>query len=200
MSLTVHCAQCHNHKFDPISQEDYYRLQAVFAAIDRADRPTIATRRSRRSVRRWKRNARPLREKIALDAAEARRRPAATSRPIETQIAEASTARDGPKPPEYRLPLRALPEARTTTKWVQVDLGESVKLDRIVLRPLPRRVQQHRRRLRLPGALQDRASNDSTLRDGCGRARRRDGGRRSRTPACRPSPRRPAASRHAMSA
>jgi hypothetical protein len=39
VSLTVHCAQCHNHKFDPISQEDYYSLQAVFAALDRADRP-----------------------------------------------------------------------------------------------------------------------------------------------------------------
>ena len=38
-SLTVHCARCHNHKFDPIDQEDYYRLQAVFAGIDRADRP-----------------------------------------------------------------------------------------------------------------------------------------------------------------
>lgn len=37
-SLTVHCAQCHNHKFDPIRQEEYYRLQAVFAAVDRADR------------------------------------------------------------------------------------------------------------------------------------------------------------------
>jgi hypothetical protein len=39
MSLTVHCAQCHDHKFDPISQEDYYSLQAVFAALDRADKP-----------------------------------------------------------------------------------------------------------------------------------------------------------------
>src|SRR5207302_9919278 len=38
VSLTVQCAQCHNHKFDPIPQEDYYRLQAVFAALDRADR------------------------------------------------------------------------------------------------------------------------------------------------------------------
>jgi mono/diheme cytochrome c family protein len=37
-SVTIHCAQCHNHKFDPISQEDYYSLQAVFAAIDREDR------------------------------------------------------------------------------------------------------------------------------------------------------------------
>jgi hypothetical protein len=39
MSLTVHCAACHDHRFDPISQEDYYSLQAVFAALDRADKP-----------------------------------------------------------------------------------------------------------------------------------------------------------------
>jgi hypothetical protein len=38
-SLTAQCARCHDHKFDPIEQEDYYSLQAVFAAIDRADRP-----------------------------------------------------------------------------------------------------------------------------------------------------------------
>jgi hypothetical protein len=38
-SMTAQCARCHNHKFDPISQEDYYSLQAVFAGIDRADRP-----------------------------------------------------------------------------------------------------------------------------------------------------------------
>jgi hypothetical protein len=38
-SLTVHCARCHNHKFDPILQSDYYALQAVFAGVDRADRP-----------------------------------------------------------------------------------------------------------------------------------------------------------------
>ena len=37
-STTVQCAQCHDHKFDPITQEDYYSLQAVFAALDRADR------------------------------------------------------------------------------------------------------------------------------------------------------------------
>ena len=37
-SVTIHCAQCHNHKFDPITQDDYYSLQAVFAAIDREDR------------------------------------------------------------------------------------------------------------------------------------------------------------------
>ena len=38
-SMTAQCARCHNHKFDPISQEDYYSLQAVFAGVDRAERP-----------------------------------------------------------------------------------------------------------------------------------------------------------------
>ncbi len=37
-SVTVHCARCHDHKFDPISQEDYYSLQAVFAGVDKAER------------------------------------------------------------------------------------------------------------------------------------------------------------------
>ena len=39
VSLTAHCARCHDHKFDPIRQEDYYSLQAVFAGVDRAERP-----------------------------------------------------------------------------------------------------------------------------------------------------------------
>jgi hypothetical protein len=35
--LTVQCARCHDHKFDPIAQDDYYRLQAVFAGVGRGD-------------------------------------------------------------------------------------------------------------------------------------------------------------------
>jgi hypothetical protein len=51
VSMTVQCARCHDHKFDPVTQEDYYRLQAVFAALDRADReydrdPAVAQRRA----------------------------------------------------------------------------------------------------------------------------------------------------------
>ncbi|HVX63307.1 MAG TPA: PSD1 and planctomycete cytochrome C domain-containing protein, partial [Pirellulales bacterium] len=30
MGLTVGCAQCHNHRYDPIPQSDYYRLRAIF--------------------------------------------------------------------------------------------------------------------------------------------------------------------------
>ena len=33
LGLTVNCARCHDHKFDPITQRDYYGLQAVFAGV-----------------------------------------------------------------------------------------------------------------------------------------------------------------------
>ena len=39
LGVSVHCARCHDHKFDPIPFEDYYALQAVFAGVDRHDRP-----------------------------------------------------------------------------------------------------------------------------------------------------------------
>lgn len=34
LGLTVGCARCHNHKFDPILQSDYYRLQGIFAGAE----------------------------------------------------------------------------------------------------------------------------------------------------------------------
>jgi len=34
LGLTLGCAQCHTHKFDPVSQTDYYRLSAFFNSID----------------------------------------------------------------------------------------------------------------------------------------------------------------------
>ncbi|MDB6136810.1 MAG: Planctomycete cytochrome [Verrucomicrobiales bacterium] len=34
MGLGLQCARCHDHKFDPLLQKDYYRLQAYFAAVE----------------------------------------------------------------------------------------------------------------------------------------------------------------------
>lgn len=45
LGLTVGCARCHNHKFDPVTQRDYYALQAIFAGTLHGERalPVSAT-------------------------------------------------------------------------------------------------------------------------------------------------------------
>ena len=42
LGMTVGCARCHNHKFDPIPQKDYYRLQAVFFSTQGHEYPLVS--------------------------------------------------------------------------------------------------------------------------------------------------------------
>lgn len=42
LGVTVACARCHDHKFDPISQQDYYALAGVFASIRQGDVPLVS--------------------------------------------------------------------------------------------------------------------------------------------------------------
>jgi hypothetical protein len=41
LGLTVACARCHDHKFDPISTRDYYALAGIFASTQQVDRPQL---------------------------------------------------------------------------------------------------------------------------------------------------------------
>ncbi|QDV18776.1 Planctomycete cytochrome C [Gimesia panareensis] len=52
VSTTANCARCHTHKFDPITQSDYFALQAVFAGIGKGDvsydaEPAVARQRKK---------------------------------------------------------------------------------------------------------------------------------------------------------
>ncbi|MCI0356883.1 MAG: PSD1 and planctomycete cytochrome C domain-containing protein [Planctomycetaceae bacterium] len=56
LGLTVACARCHDHKFDPITTRDYYALAGVFANTQQVDRPLLdpepaeAVRQARRQI------------------------------------------------------------------------------------------------------------------------------------------------------
>jgi len=76
MGLTVGCAKCHDHKFDPILHRDYYRLQAFFAATANDDRIPVWSAKQQAEEQRkseeWIRATAKIREEIAALQNEAR--------------------------------------------------------------------------------------------------------------------------------
>jgi hypothetical protein len=49
LALTVNCARCHNHKFDPISQVDYFAMKAVFAGVQHGERAVAGSDPARKA-------------------------------------------------------------------------------------------------------------------------------------------------------
>lgn len=136
-SLTVHCARCHNHKFDPIRQEDYYALQAVFAGVDRADRPFDVDAPTAQARVELSTRLRAIDQQLAVLRAKVARVSSAEIVQLDEQLA-AAQAELKTLPAEASKTLgyhsQIMPTAETS-KWVQVDLGESQTIDQIVLVP-----------------------------------------------------------------
>jgi hypothetical protein len=134
-SLTVQCAQCHYHKFDPISQEDYYSLQAVFAGIDRTDVDYYPDDASMQKFAALQKQKKQITDEIA-----------ALEEPLKKKAGEAyaalskridGAAEKGANPnakPDFGY-HSAISPTQDAVKWVQVDLGKSVQVERIVLKP-----------------------------------------------------------------
>ncbi len=103
LGLTIGCARCHNHKLEPISQQDYYRLQAYLAATQEHDLRLA----SESEVKSWEAEVRTIKDEIArlkrrmrkADDAEKKRDSPSRSRPSATPCPR---------------PLRRSPRPRTT--------------------------------------------------------------------------------------
>jgi hypothetical protein len=77
LGLTVECAQCHDHKFDPISHKDYYSLQAFFANTGPDDHIIVATpeqvQEHDRKLAMWEGKTREIRDEMSAILAPARK-------------------------------------------------------------------------------------------------------------------------------
>ena len=68
MALTVNCARCHDHKFDPILQKDYYQMMAIFFPFVNYDYPLVPAHAvAEYEVRKAEVDAKidPLRQRVA---------------------------------------------------------------------------------------------------------------------------------------
>jgi mono/diheme cytochrome c family protein len=135
-SLTVQCARCHNHKFDPVTQADYYGLQAVFAALDRADKlyesdPVTAARRRELTAGRTQ-----LTEQIADVRKQIQPAAAERLQKLDHTIAELEKPAAGvqSKVAAFGYHSQVSP-TQTATKWVQVNLRQATPLAKVLLYP-----------------------------------------------------------------
>ncbi len=69
LGLTVNCARCHDHKFDPILQKDYYRLKAALDGVWHGDRALFAATEAEQHRRRLEPLQRRIRELMSEVAA-----------------------------------------------------------------------------------------------------------------------------------
>ena len=136
-SLTVQCARCHDHKFDPIEQKDYYSLQSVFAGIDRADRPfdenpTIHQNRLRlkQEKQNWEDQLDVLGERLGENAQKEVDEIRSKQKVLENKIAQLKTPRS-----ENFGYHSAVEQQANIKKWIQLDLGAPYNLDKMVLVP-----------------------------------------------------------------
>ena len=116
MGVTLGCARCHDHKFDPLLHKDYYRLQAFFANMKIDDESTLAPAREAAEygaqMARYRAEAKPVLDQIdaLLAVPRAKFRKEYTERfPVEVQ-AVIYKAPAGRSPMDWQIYHKAIPQ------------------------------------------------------------------------------------------
>ncbi|MEQ6121452.1 DUF1553 domain-containing protein [Reichenbachiella sp. MALMAid0571] len=135
--LTVQCARCHDHKFDPIKQADYYSLQAVFAGIDRADRSFDKNPEIHRTRLHLKQEKQELENQLDNLGEQMGEKAKKEIEEVQKQQKDVSNKISGLRYPGSKTfgYHSAIEPKADVEKWVQIDLGSIVDLEKIVLTP-----------------------------------------------------------------
>eukprot|EP00456_Euglypha_rotunda_P045451 TRINITY_DN35_c1_g1_i1.p1 TRINITY_DN35_c1_g1~~TRINITY_DN35_c1_g1_i1.p1 ORF type:complete len:804 (-),score=211.46 TRINITY_DN35_c1_g1_i1:10789-13200(-) len=117
LGLTVACARCHDHKFDPISARDYYALAGVFASTQVTDRPLLPWTKGEQIV-----EARTKIDKLQESLKKVKEKESEEAKTLQQQIDEIRQAT-----PQVDAPL--VPVVEDSSVYIVADGPDATKLE-----------------------------------------------------------------------
>jgi len=144
LGLTLACARCHDHKYDPVTVEDYYSLASIFASCRQTTRPVISAEEIAKTqtvrdkvtkleeqIVQWDKRVKELPKEIAELEKKLKERSAATAAGVDQTAAskEASSEKFDPDKAQQRIAeaKELVEKAKARTKETKAEVAELKK-------------------------------------------------------------------------